>query len=124
MQKVFLWSSVTYECTHVTPSSALVPTTDMHACAPASVSGISRPSGNERSTMNRAMCASLRVMRSRLWVTGQAPHRGKGSAGAQFRCSILWNGALRAPRGEPGCDLHARVEAELVEDVRHMVVDR
>src|SRR6266576_3882473 len=59
MQNVFLWSSVTYECTHVTPSSALVPTTDRQASAPLSFIGISSPSGNERSTMKRAIRTSL-----------------------------------------------------------------
>src|SRR6476619_2450872 len=66
MQKVFLWSSVTYECTQVTPSSALVPTTDMHAWAPASVNGISRPSRNVRSTMNLAIRTSFRSDASKL----------------------------------------------------------
>src|SRR6267142_5412269 len=97
MQHVFLWSSVTYECTHVTPSSALVPTTDMQACAPCSVNGISSPSGKERSTMNLAIrnllavvaatregCLPPQAMKAR-----SARHPGEGSDGAQFKCSFL-----------------------------------
>src|SRR5882762_11615999 len=96
MQNVFLWSSVTYECTHVTPNSALVPTTDRQACAPCSVSGISSPSGNERSTMNLAIGTSLRLVVIRedrlppqVMDGRHARHRGEGSVGAQFKCSFL-----------------------------------
>src|ERR1051325_11972734 len=67
MQKVFLWSSVTYECTQVTPSSELVPTTDRQAWAPLSFIGISRPSGNVRSTMKRAIRTSSKCDASKLF---------------------------------------------------------
>src|SRR5690242_18361657 len=69
-------------------------------------------------------------MRSRLWLARHHPHRGEGSAGAQVRCSFFWGGRPARARlasasgGEPGRDLDARVEAELVEDVMHVVVDR
>src|SRR5260221_11202645 len=97
MQNVFLWSSVTYECTHVTPNSALVPTTDRQACAPCSVSGISSPSGNERSTMNLAIgnllavCSGIREdhLPPQVMDARPARHRGEGSVGAQFKCSFL-----------------------------------
>src|SRR3977135_2101329 len=96
MQKVFLCSSLTYECTHVTPNSALGPTTDRQACAPCSVSGISSPSGNERSTMNLAIRTLLAVVGIRedrlppqVMDDRHARHPGEGSVGAQFRCSFL-----------------------------------
>src|SRR5580765_6094533 len=97
MQNVFLWSSVTYECTHVTPSSALVPTTDIQACAPCSVNGISSPSGKAHSTMNLAIRNLLAVVvaarEGRLppqaMETRRARHPGEGSDGAQFKCSFL-----------------------------------
>src|ERR1700704_5748593 len=97
MQNVFLWSSVTYECTHVTPSSALVPTTDMQACAPCSVNGISSPSGNERSTMNLAIRNLLAVVAApggvrfppRVREPRRASHPGEGSDDAQFKCSFF-----------------------------------
>src|SRR6476646_5908128 len=97
MQNVFLWSSVTYECTHVTPNSALVPTTDMQACTPCSVSGISSPSGNERSTMNLAIRNLLAVVAAtrechlplQAMEGCRACHPGEGSGGAQFKCSFL-----------------------------------
>src|SRR2546430_17307176 len=94
MQKVFLWSSVTYECTQVTPSSEFVPTTDMHACAPASVRGISRPSGNVRSTMKRATtdlladAARVGCLFEQARSAFQFRHPREGSTGAQFRCSF------------------------------------
>src|SRR6266550_4962023 len=123
MQKVFLWSSVTYECTHVTPSSALVPTTDRQACAPCSVSGISSPSGNERSTMNLAI--------------GKPPCGCRGDPGGSpsasgYGCPIRPPSGRRLSRcsvqvlisGEPGRHLDPRVKPKLVEDVMHVIVDR
>src|ERR1039458_7149122 len=59
MQKVFCLSSLTYECTQVTPSSALPSTTDPHTETPSSEMGMSRPSGKILSTMYRAICLSL-----------------------------------------------------------------
>src|SRR5579859_3165016 len=50
MQKVLLLSSVTYECTHVTPSSAFLPTTPRHTPAPSAVTGMCSPPGNVLST--------------------------------------------------------------------------
>src|SRR5579864_6600627 len=130
MQNVFLWSSLTYEWTHVTPSSALVPTTDRQACAPLSVIGISSPSGNTRSTMKRAIDNPPACYRG-----PQGPHhcqarfrsaRGhpwKGSRRCSIRVLISFWCALRPPGGNPCCDLHPRIESQLVEDVMHMVVD-
>src|SRR5437764_4023061 len=72
MQKVFLWSWVTYECTQVTPSSALVPTTYRQASAPLSFIGISSPSGNDRSTMKRAIRTSLGFEVATGWIALRA----------------------------------------------------
>src|SRR5690242_2372362 len=122
MQKVFLWSSLTYEWTHVTPSSALVPTTERHASDPLSVIGISSPSGNMRSTMKRAIDNLLRAIAARkaasqvrLGLDQRPAIRRKAQCSAQLLCSFL---------REPRRDLHPRVEAQLGKDVVHVVVDR
>src|ERR671924_1874808 len=121
MQKVFLWSSLTYEWTHVTPSSAFVPTTDRQASAPLSVMGISRPSGNVRSTMKRAIATSSLPCGGTSAASAIEPrfgplpfHPREGSRGTQSRCSFS-----RYPRRH----LHARVEAQLGQDVADVVVD-
>src|SRR3989442_5273347 len=115
MQNVFLWSSVTYECTHVTPSSAFVPTTDMQACAPCSVDGISSPSGKVRSTMKRPItsppcnrAAWEGRHRSQAMWTSRPRHPGEGSFDAQFGYSFP---------GQPCRDLDPGIEAELGQDV-------
>src|SRR5579872_1896337 len=126
MQNVFLWSSETYECTQVTPSSALVPTTERHACAPLSVIGISSPSGKVRSTMNRAITTScLQLGGPAVAIAlrlGRGRHgaiREKTQARAQSRCSFSCSSL-----GDPRRDLDPRIEPELAEDVMHVVVDR
>src|SRR6266550_7211206 len=116
MQKVFLWSSVTYEWTHVTPSSAFVPTTDMQACAPCSVNGISSPSGNERSTMNLAIRTLLAIcwrpgggspLDARLGRSDESANREKAqavlSSGAHFWPATLPPGRGNQNRACPGC---------------------
>src|ERR1700691_2125178 len=55
MQNVCVFSSLTYECTHVTPSSALRPTTAPHTAAPSSLIGMRSPSGNVRCTRYRCI---------------------------------------------------------------------
>src|ERR1700733_5890624 len=55
MQNVRVLSSLTYECTHVTPSSALLPTTRPHTAAPSSLIGMRSPSRNARCTRYRGM---------------------------------------------------------------------
>src|SRR6266542_994481 len=54
-QNVFVASSLTYECIHVTPSSALRSTTPQQLSAPFSSRGTRKPSGNVRSTMYRGI---------------------------------------------------------------------
>src|ERR1700730_18615214 len=56
MQKVFFWSSVTYEWSQVTPSSPLRSTTCRHTAAPSALTGIWRPSVNVLSTRYLGMC--------------------------------------------------------------------
>ena len=51
MQYVRDLSSLTYECTQVTPCSALPSTTPLHALAPSAFIGMCRPLGKVRSTM-------------------------------------------------------------------------
>src|SRR6266446_2859804 len=122
MQNVFLWSSVTYECTHVTPNSALVPTTDRQACAPCSVSGISSPSGNERSTMNLAIGNLLAVCRGDPGGSPSASGYGgptRSPSGRRLsRCSVQ---VLIS--GEPRRHLDPGAKPKLVEDVVHVIVD-
>src|SRR5215471_12249740 len=61
MQKVLPLSSVTYECTHVTPSSALTPTTFRHTPAPSALTGMCSPAEKVLSTMYLGICrASVR----------------------------------------------------------------
>src|SRR5882762_3150667 len=123
MQKVFLWSSVTYECTHVTPNSALVSTTDRQACAPCSVSGISSPSGNERSTMNLAIGNLLAVCSGDPGGSPSASGYGwptRPPSGRRLsRCSVQ---VLIS--GESCRHLDPRGEPQLVEDGVHVIVDR
>jgi hypothetical protein len=55
-QNVFVLSSLTYEWTHVTPTSALRSTTPRQAVAPSSVIGIARPCGKVRSPQLWVFC--------------------------------------------------------------------
>src|SRR5580765_3265870 len=54
-QNVFSRSSLTYEWTQVTPSSALRSTTARQSAAPSPSGGIRNPSGNVRSTTYRGI---------------------------------------------------------------------
>src|SRR5262245_23893031 len=62
MQNVFFRSSLTYEWTQVTPTSALRSTTPRHAAAPSSLMGIARPLGKRRSIGYRAMLGSFELV--------------------------------------------------------------
>jgi hypothetical protein len=55
MQYVVRLSSLTYDCTQVTPSSALRSMTLWHSCAPSLVTGMCSPSGKVRCTMYLGM---------------------------------------------------------------------
>src|SRR5438067_7556184 len=57
MQNVFTWFSLTYEWTHVTPSSAFCSTTAGHR----SPEGIRSPSANVRSTTYRGISLPFRL---------------------------------------------------------------
>src|ERR1700687_906971 len=119
MQKVFLWSSVTYERTQVTPSSAFVPTTDRQACAPLSVKGISSPSGNERSTMNLAMRILLALFATQRIACDIRLWRGR-AADIRENAQVVLRSVLISR--QPGGNLDAGVEPQLVQDVLDMVV--
>src|SRR3954462_6355879 len=58
-QNVLRLSSLTYECTQVTPSSVLRSTTVGQAGAPSGPPGIQSPSGNARSTTYRGISLSV-----------------------------------------------------------------
>src|ERR1700693_6293796 len=98
----------------------------MQACAPCSVSGISSPSANERSTMNLAIDSSLQLpwrpgwiaFHVRLWMPDAPAIREKAHA---MLSSVLISAFVSC---EPGRDLDAGVKPELVEDVVDMVVHR
>src|SRR5580704_2923588 len=57
MQKVLRLSSLTYEWTQVTPSSALRSTTDKQIAAPCASTGMLSPSGKVLSTTYLGICA-------------------------------------------------------------------
>src|SRR4051812_16835743 len=59
MQYVRLVSGVTYDVTHVTPSSALFSTTPPQVFAPSTLVGMLSPSANVRSTRYRGIAAPL-----------------------------------------------------------------
>src|SRR6202158_2674053 len=88
MQKVRFLSSLTYECTQVTPSSLLLATTLMHAFAPVASIGMTSPSGKVRSTRYRGM----RSLRSRpRWTCAD---RRRAARGLHREGSLFLAGAL------------------------------
>src|ERR1700693_1445787 len=102
----------------------------MQACAPCSVSGISSPSANERSTMNLAIDSSLQLpwrpgwiaFHVRLWMPHASAIREKAQA---MLISVLISVFVSVfVSCQPGRDLDAGVKPELVEDVVDMVVHR
>src|SRR5438270_9691413 len=94
----------------------------MHACAPWSVIGISSPSGKVRSTMNRAIWFAPSLVCDRVAALGSQRRRGPQPGGCGKRLSQCSIRVLNS--GQPGRDLDPRIEAELVQDVVDVVVDR
>src|ERR1700674_1882319 len=123
MQKVRFASSLTSECTQVTPSSVLLSTTLMHALAPVASMGMTSPSGNVRSTRYRGISA-LRLVHS----SGRAATVDDSTGALHRERSLFFAGAfpiLREQaaalrRGDGGA---AGIHAQFIEDCGAVVVD-
>src|SRR5438093_4417711 len=123
MQNVLSRSSLTYEWTQLTPSSAFRSTTARHSAAPSPPAGIGSPSVNVRSTRYRGN--SLLLPSATLLAFD-------GTRGARRAHRPNYPGcpaALPILAGEPEEDrlrarLAARAHVQLAKDRRDMVVDR
>src|SRR6266511_2771111 len=123
MQNVFSRSSLTYEWTQVTPSSAFRSTTARHRAAPSPSAGLGSPSVNVRSTRYRG--------NSLLLSSATLPaFDGRRGARRAHRPNYLGCPAalpILGGKPEPGRlrgRLAARANAELPEDRRDVVVNR
>src|SRR5262245_30010418 len=142
MQNVFFRSSLTYEWTQVTPTSALRSTTPRHAAAPSSLMGIARPLGKRRSIRYRAMLGSLNSSGSIGSDDFSGPWRGIPAhrdrsldwrersllirvAITRYGTTGLLSGADQDAEARRGPDrLTAAAHAELGEDGADVVIDR
>src|SRR5690348_8597244 len=99
MQKVVRLSALTYDCTHVTPSSAFCSITAWQMVAPSSATGISSRSGKVRCTTYRGIQSS-----SWTWVLNMARRydRAKRSASAGAPTLEARDTQLRYRSPQPG----------------------